>query len=44
MVVYDKILEWIGKFKYLESIINQINEIREELKEKVNLGINLGIN
>ena len=38
LVVCDKIFERVSNFKYLGSILNQTNEIREELKRRINLG------
>ena len=38
LAVCDKIFERVSNFKYLGSILNQTNEIREELKRRINLG------
>ena len=38
LIVCDKIFERASNFKYLGSILNQTNEIREELKRIINLG------
>jgi len=38
LVIRDKMFERVSNFKYLGSILNQTNEIREELKKRINLG------
>ena len=38
LIVCDKIFERASNFKYLGSILNQTNEIREKLKKRINLG------